>query len=153
MSLKGLSNKGKEFRSVIKGAISKGLGANQTLQLLRSTYGKAYQRSIFLQDFRILTEAKPVFEAMKYVGMKRVIGERHYKTSSKVMEKRYATVVDYSYKIRGETEVRKSYYTIRHDSLLKRGEIEEAIKSAIEREYEVVDIDVLAPREGYRSLK
>lgn len=152
MSLFGLSDRGKEFRTVIKGAIEKGLGANRTINLLKATYGRAYQRTTFLSDYRILSEAKTVFEPMKYIRKDHTLSERHYKLSSKKMERNYATVVDYTYKLRGETEVRQSYYTIRHDTLLKRGEIEDTIKSAIEREYEVVDVDVLAPREGYKSL-
>ncbi len=153
MSLIGLSERGKEFRSTIKGAIAKGFGANRTIDILKATYGRAYQRTAFLSDFRILKGAEDVFEPMKTIRKTFKPDIRHYKPSSTKHETKYATVFDYTYKIRGEEDVRQSYYTIRHDNLLTIGEMEDVVKSGIERDYEVTDIEVVAAREAYQFEK
>lgn len=150
MSLVGLSKRSKPFRVAIRGAIAKGWGANKIESFLRATYGKAYQRRILQSDVRIMKGAQTVFEPMRYIGKGRRIGEKHYKLSSTTNERKYAIVVDYTYTPRGETEVFHSHYTIRHDTLMRVEEIEEAVRSGVERKYEVENIKVGAPREAYK---
>lgn len=153
MSLFGLSERGKEFRATIKGAVAKGIGANRTIALIKSTYGRAYKRTTFLSDYRIIKKAKDTFEPMKYIrkGYKPDIG--HYQMASITHERRFATVVSYTYSLRGEKEVLQSYYTIRHDDLLTVGEIEDTILSAIERKYEVENIGITGTVEAYEFKK
>lgn len=160
MSLMGLSIRGKEFRTAVKGAVAKGFSSRKIEGILRATYGKSYQRTILLKDMRIFGKAKATFEPMKFIRKDRKAAYRHYQFSSKTHERKFATVFDYTYKLRGEKEVRQSYYTVRHGSHLDEGyivptigELEDVVKAGIEREYEVVDVDVIAPREAYELSK
>lgn len=153
MSIIGLSKRGKEFRSAIKGAITKGFSANKTIQVLKDTYGRAYQRTTFLSDYRLLSGAKDVFEPMRYIRKDSKILDRHYKMSSTPHERKYATVIDYSFRTRADEELQTSHYTLRHDSILTRAEIEEEILDAIEEDYDVVEVTTIAPREGYKFKK
>ncbi|GAH65590.1 unnamed protein product [marine sediment metagenome] len=153
MSIVGLSKRGTEFRSVIKGAITKGFSANKTIQILKDTYGRAYQRTTFLSDYRLLGGAKDVFEPMKFIRKDSKISDRHYKMSSTPHERKYATVIDYTYESREVEGLKTSHYTLRHDSILTREEIEDAIMQAIEEDYDVVNVTTVAPREGYKFKK
>lgn len=153
MSLVGLSDRSKPFRVAIRGAIAKGWGANKIESFLRSTYGKAYQRRVLQSDVRIMKGAKTVFEPMKNIRKDYRISERHYQPSSITNDRKYATVVDYTYTPRGEDEVFHSHYTIRHDTLMRVEEIEDLVRSGIERKYEVENITIGAPREAYKFKK
>jgi len=116
MSIIGLSKRGTEFRAAIKGAITEGFSANKTIQLLKDTYGRAYQRTTFLSDYRLLSGAKDVFEPMKSVRKDYKPSHGLYTETTITHERKYATVVDYTFESRKVKGLQRSHYTLRHDT-------------------------------------
>lgn len=125
--LAGLSAKGKALSGFIRSAIERGLGANETLDLLRRQ-GQGYRRTDFLSDFRILSGAAERGGLMKYVPLDKVMSPDLYPQGDIYEPYKMLTTT----RIEGYdalTSRRKEFYvTIGHDQPVTRREVEVEIE-------------------------
>lgn len=149
MSLKGLSERGSEFVQYLKSGIKQGLSGNRILSSIQDATGKAYQRTVFLADMRVLRGAEETFKGLKFIRRDRLVSERHYQTTVKTMNTRYKTVVEIHgiSKITGDPTDR--FITVGHDTLLTRGELERAALIALEKAESPTKWDRIFPVEAY----
>lgn len=120
----GLSEKGEAIWNFIQSAITRGLGANQTLESLKNQ-GLGYRRTTFLSDFRIALRAEEKEATMKFVRKDYRITDKHYTPSKHPLAGGFRQTV---FQIEG-TDTRTGedvirHVTVAHDYITIRDELE-----------------------------
>jgi len=125
--LAGLTARGKALSGFIRSAIERGLGANETLELLQKQ-GLGYRRTDFLSDFRILKGAAEKGGLMKYVPYDKVMSPDLYPQGSIYEPYNMLTTVRVEGYDAKTGKFKEFYVTLGHDQPVTRREIEVEIE-------------------------
>jgi hypothetical protein len=149
MVMKGISEKGKAVYNFLKSGVAKGLSSNAIITSLRDAGAATYARTDMLRDLRVIRGVSDDFKGLKFIRRDTLISERHYKTTRKVMDTRYKSVVmvEGVSKITGD-EVER-FITVSHNTLLQRGEIENAALIALDKADSPTRWERMFPVEAY----
>lgn len=137
--MKGLRGFAQVF---VKAAAEKGLGANKTLELLKSK-GLGYRRTTFLSDYRMFAKIPTLSDRIKYVRRQYRLSKSLFLEPKKFMTRRFAFVTEFNVLNPDTGETFKMKSRVSTERWLTRGQAEntalQQVKSALDRSnYKVI---------------
>lgn len=136
------------FAFILKG-IREGLSGAEILRQLRA-HGLGYRTSDFYNDLRIIQGAEKAWDTMKHVPKDKIITERLYMYNPEIRANNFITrfQVEYIDPVTGEKMT--DYVSVAHESPMRRIDLEEEAKEAIQCKYG--DYEVCVPLQITRII-
>jgi len=148
-----LTAKGLFLQELYRHAISLEIPFNTVYNVLKQ-YGLSYRRQDMLNDWNIIKGYEKMRNTMKYVPRAKLISDKLYIPTSKPLPKKYTTKFYVKVLNRRTKAVEPRFAVIRHDSTLRRQDLEEDVMKMFEQAKEVgsedVDILSLMPIAGWK---
>jgi hypothetical protein len=144
----GLSEQGRRVISFLVRGAREGIGANELLRMLQSS-GLGYRRETFLRDYRLVQGLEKEASTLRYVPEHYFPSLKHYPIGKINQPERFLTYVEVEWEHPETGKKIRTYWSIKHDTLLTPKQIKEEVLMDLE----VTESPPEPVYEGYVSVK